>query len=90
MKITLNENLYNFCQELNNVQWIKGKFSAIVLDTWKVELYFNDKKVGISELKGIFNNLQAEIDDGYDEFYLDLDRVEGNKLFFTKGYEERD
>ncbi len=43
MKITLNENLYNFCQELNNVQWIKGKFSAIVLDTWRVELYFNDK-----------------------------------------------
>ena len=43
MKITLNENLYNFCQELNNVQWIKGKFSAIVLDTWRVELYFSDK-----------------------------------------------
>ena len=43
MKITLNENLYNFCQDLNNVQWIKGKFSAIVLDTWRVELYFNDK-----------------------------------------------
>ena len=43
MKIKLNENLYNFCQELNNVQWIKGKFSVIVLDTWRVELYFNDK-----------------------------------------------
>ena len=55
-----------------------------------VELYFNEKKVGISELKGILNNLQSEIDDGYDEFYLDLERVEGNKLFFTKGYEERD
>ena len=55
-----------------------------------VELYFNEKKVGISELKDIFNNLQAEIDAGYDEFYLDLERVEGNKLFFTKGYEERD
>lgn len=24
------------------------------------------------------------------EFYLDLSRVEGNKLFFVKGYEERD
>ena len=54
-----------------------------------VELYFNEKKVGISELKDIFNNLQSEID-AYDEFYLDLERVEGNKLFFTKGYEERD
>ena len=41
-------------------------------------------------LKDIFNNLQAEIDAGYDEFYLDLERVEGSKLFFTKGYEERD
>ena len=55
-----------------------------------VELYFNEKKVGISELKDIFNNLQEEIDAGYDEFYLDLVRVEGNKLFFVKGYEERD
>ena len=55
-----------------------------------VELYFNKKKVGISELKDIFNNLQSEIDAGYDEFYLDLVRVEGNKLFFVKGYEERD
>ena len=54
-----------------------------------VELYFNEKKVGISELKDIFNNLQSEID-AYDEFYLDLERVEGSKLFFTKGYEERD
>ncbi len=53
-----------------------------------VELFFNEKRVGISELKGIFNSLQADSD--YDEFYLDLDRVEGNKLFFTKGYEERD
>ena len=43
MKITLNENLYNFCQDLNNVQWIKENFSVIVLDTWRVELYFNDK-----------------------------------------------
>ena len=53
-----------------------------------VELFFNGKKVGISELKNIFNSLQADSD--YDEFYLDLDRVEGNKLFFIKGYEERD
>lgn len=53
-----------------------------------VELFFNGKKVGISELKNIFNSLQA--DSEYDEFYLDLDRVEGNKLFFVKGYEERD
>lgn len=55
-----------------------------------VELFFNEKKVSISELKNIFNSLQEEIDAGYDEFYLDLDRVEGNKLFFVKGYEERD
>lgn len=55
-----------------------------------VELYFNEKKVGISELKNIFNSLQAEIDAEYDELYLDLDRVEGNKLFFVKRYEERD
>lgn len=53
-----------------------------------VELFFNGKKVGISELKNIFNSLRA--DSEYDEFYLDLDRVEGNKLFFVKGYEERD
>ena len=53
-----------------------------------VELFFNEKKVGISELKNIFNSLQA--DSEYDEFYLDLDRVEGNKLFFVKGYEERE
>lgn len=53
-----------------------------------VELFFNEKKVGISELKNIFNSLRADAE--YDEFYLDLDRVEGNKLFFTKGYEERD
>ena len=53
-----------------------------------VELFFNGKKVGISELKDIFNNLRANSE--YDEFYLDLDRVEGNKLFFIKGYEERD
>lgn len=55
-----------------------------------VELFFNEKKVSISELKNIFNNLQAEIDSEYDELYLDLDRVEGNKLFFVKRYEERD
>ena len=55
-----------------------------------VELYFNEKKVGISELKNIFNSLQSEIDNEYDELYLDLDRVEGNKLFFSKRYEERD
>ena len=55
-----------------------------------VEFFFNEKKVGISELKDIFNNLQEEIDAGYDEFYLDLVRVEDNKLFFVKGYEERD
>lgn len=53
-----------------------------------VELFFNEKRVGISELKNIFNSLRADSD--YDEFYLDLDRVEGNKLFFVKGYEERD
>ena len=53
-----------------------------------VELFFNEKKVGISELKNIFNSLRADAE--YDEFYLDLDRVEGNKLFFIKGYEERD
>lgn len=53
-----------------------------------VELFFNEKRVSISELKNIFNSLQADSD--YDEFYLDLGRVEGNKLFFVKGYEERD
>ena len=74
---------------------IKGCDADISSFNWPgqpvdVELYFNEKKVGISELKNIFNSLQAEIDAEYDELYLDLDRVEGNKLFFIKRYEERD
>ncbi len=43
MKTTLNENLYNFCQEMNRMQWIKGNFSVIALDDSTVELHFNEK-----------------------------------------------
>ena len=54
-----------------------------------VELFFDEKKVSLSELKNIFNDIQKK-DSGYDEFYLDLEKVEGNKLFFSEGYDEKD
>ena len=43
MKNNLNENLYEFCMELNTVRFIKEKFSAIILDDSRIELYFTDK-----------------------------------------------
>ena len=43
MKNNLNENLYNFCMELNNVRFINGKFSAIILDNNTIELYFTER-----------------------------------------------
>ena len=47
MKTTLKENLYNFCQEMNRMQWIKGNFSVIALDNCTVELHFNEKAFDI-------------------------------------------
>ena len=43
MKNNLNENLYNFCMELNNVRFINVKFSAIILDNNRIELYFTER-----------------------------------------------
>ena len=43
MKNNLNEDLYNFCMELNNVRFIKGKFSAIILDDGGIELHFTEE-----------------------------------------------
>lgn len=54
-----------------------------------VELFFDEKKVSVSELKNILLEIKSKEDD-YDEYYLDLEKIEGNKLFFTEGYEERD
>jgi len=54
-----------------------------------VELFFDEKKVSVSELKNILLEIKSKEDD-YDEYYLDLEKIEDNKLFFTEGYEERD
>ena len=67
MKINLNEDLYNFCIELNNVQFIKEKFSAIILDGFRVELYFNDKS---------FTHMINENSRAYKKFKKLLDKYE--------------
>jgi len=57
-----------------------------------IELFYDDRKVSFSELKNILKSIKEEEENGtgYDEFYLELDKIENNKLFFSKGYDERD
>lgn len=39
----LNINLINFYEELNNVQWIKNKFSVIQKNDYTISLFFSNK-----------------------------------------------
>lgn len=43
MKNNLNENLCDFCMELNNMRFIKENFSVIILDDSRIELYFTER-----------------------------------------------
>ena len=67
MTITLNKDLYNFCEELNDTQLMKGKFSAIVLDECRVELYFTDE---------VFSRMDNENSRTYRKFKKLLDKYD--------------
>ena len=67
MIITLNKDLYNFCEELNDTQLMKGKFSATVLDECRVELHFTDE---------VFSRIDNESSRTYRKFKKLLDKYD--------------
>ena len=67
MTVTVNKDLYNFFEELNNTQLMKGKISAIVLDECRIELYFTYE---------VFSRISNENSRTYKKFKKILDKYD--------------
>ena len=69
----LKENLYEFCLELNEVKGMKGKFSAIVLNDYTVELYFNEK--AFDRITDENNRVYKKFEKLLDKYNLEYDII---------------